>query len=59
MTSGKLYRSIVQVFVPKYGLESVIVLQTGQGTTIDEDENCVRAGNIVVNELGLLTIYRI
>ncbi|KAK6018371.1 hypothetical protein OSTOST_16049, partial [Ostertagia ostertagi] len=39
------------VFVPKYGLESVIVLQQGKGTTIDIEEFCVRSGEHVIREL--------
>ncbi|WKY03461.1 hypothetical protein Q1695_004873 [Nippostrongylus brasiliensis] len=46
----------IQVFVPKYGLESVIVLQQGKGTTIDIDESCVRHGDIVVRELDRVTV---
>lgn len=42
-----------QVFVPKYGLESMIVLQQGKGTTVDIEELCVRHGDCVIKELGL------
>ncbi|KAK6019458.1 hypothetical protein OSTOST_14909 [Ostertagia ostertagi] len=36
---------------PKYGLESVIVLQQGKGTTIDIEEFVVRSGEHVIREL--------
>ncbi|EYC22070.1 hypothetical protein Y032_0018g3697 [Ancylostoma ceylanicum] len=46
----------IQVFVPKYGLESVIVLQQGKGTTIDIDESCVRHGDQVIHELDRVKV---
>ncbi|CAI4231946.1 unnamed protein product [Auanema sp. JU1783] len=46
----------IQVFVPKYGLESIIVLQEGFGTVIDLDNSCVRAGNKVVHELDKVVV---
>ncbi|PIO55785.1 hypothetical protein TELCIR_22827 [Teladorsagia circumcincta] len=46
----------IQVFVPKYGLESVIVLQQGKGTTIDIEEFCVRSGEHVIRELDRVTV---
>ncbi|KAK5968788.1 DIS3 exosome endoribonuclease and 3'-5' exoribonuclease [Trichostrongylus colubriformis] len=46
----------IQVFVPKYGLESVIVLQQGKGTTIDIEEYCVRNGEHVIRELDRVKV---
>ncbi|KJH49007.1 RNB-like protein [Dictyocaulus viviparus] len=46
----------IQVFVPKYGVESIIVLQEGKGTTIDIDEGCVRHNEIVIKELDRVKV---
>uniref|UniRef100_A0A1I7X728 RNB domain-containing protein n=1 Tax=Heterorhabditis bacteriophora TaxID=37862 RepID=A0A1I7X728_HETBA len=44
----------IQIFVPKYGLESIIVLQQGKGTNIDLDDICVKSINGVIRELDRL-----
>ncbi|ETN71598.1 RNB-like protein [Necator americanus] len=46
----------IQVFVPKYGLESMIVLKQGKGTTIDVEESCVRHGEDVIHELDRVKV---
>ncbi|CAA94677.2 putative exosome complex exonuclease RRP44 [Caenorhabditis elegans] len=49
----------IQVFVPKYGLESIIVLQTSaaSGTTIDVEEMSVKVnGDVVIKELEPVTV---
>ncbi|CAO4376025.1 unnamed protein product [Caenorhabditis nigoni] len=47
----------IQVFVPKYGLESIIVLQPGSGTTIDVEEMAVKVnGEAVIRELEPVTV---
>lgn len=46
----------IQVFVPKYGLESMIVLQQGKGTTVDIEELCVRHGDCVIKELDRVKV---
>ncbi|CAB3409482.1 unnamed protein product [Caenorhabditis bovis] len=48
----------IQVFVPKYGLESIIVLQTNsEDTVVDIDEMCVKSnGEIVIKELEPVTV---
>ncbi|VDK69032.1 unnamed protein product [Cylicostephanus goldi] len=47
---------VFQIFVPKYGLESMIVLQQGKGTTIDIEEFCVRHGDQVIRELDRVKV---
>ncbi|KAJ1349420.1 exosome catalytic subunit dis3 [Parelaphostrongylus tenuis] len=46
----------IQVFVPKYGVESVIVLEQGKGTTIDIDEGCVRHNENIIKELDRVKV---
>ncbi|KHJ76353.1 hypothetical protein OESDEN_24027 [Oesophagostomum dentatum] len=46
----------IQVFVPKYGLESMIVLQQGKGTVIDIEESCVRHAEQVIHELDRVKV---
>ncbi|KAE9417136.1 hypothetical protein Angca_008174, partial [Angiostrongylus cantonensis] len=46
----------IQVFVPKYGVEAIIVLQQGKGTTIDIDEGCVRHNENVIKELDRVKV---
>ncbi|VDM62313.1 unnamed protein product [Angiostrongylus costaricensis] len=46
----------IQVFVPKYGVESIIVLQQGKGTTIDIDGGCVRHNENVIKELDRVKV---
>ncbi|CAD6199398.1 unnamed protein product [Caenorhabditis auriculariae] len=46
----------IQVFVPKYGLESIIVLQTSAETTIDVEELCVRSGDVTVREFDRVKV---
>uniref|UniRef100_A0A8R1IH77 DIS3-like exonuclease 1 n=1 Tax=Caenorhabditis japonica TaxID=281687 RepID=A0A8R1IH77_CAEJA len=47
----------IQVFVPKYGLESIIVLQNSAGTTIDVEEMAVKVnGETVIRELEPVTV---
>lgn len=47
----------IQVFVPKYGLESIIVLQSGSDTVIDVEEMAVKVnGESVIRELEPVTV---
>ncbi|CAL2042102.1 unnamed protein product [Caenorhabditis brenneri] len=47
----------IQVFVPKYGLESIIVLQPGSDTAIDVEEMAVKVnGEAVIRELEPVTV---
>lgn len=38
--------------MPKYGLESMIVLQEGKGAVVDLENNCLKAGDLTIHELG-------
>uniref|UniRef100_A0A1I7TQ84 Protein DIS3 homolog n=1 Tax=Caenorhabditis tropicalis TaxID=1561998 RepID=A0A1I7TQ84_9PELO len=47
----------IQVFVPKYGLESIIVLQPGSDTVVDVEEMSVKVNGVaVIKELEPVTV---
>ena len=41
-----------QIFVPTYGVESVIVIKPSPDTVIDAENGFVKAGKTTINELG-------